>query len=66
MLAHDVDAEHEAVDELVLLEESPGNIGVRSEEGLLQEDCQALLQAVTLLRRFDCCVEQLRKEEGFD
>lgn len=65
MLAHDVNTEHEAVDEFVLLEESPRHIGVGSEEGLLQEDFQAFMQVVTLLRCFDCCVEQLRKE-GFD
>lgn len=66
LLAHDLNAEHEAVDELVLLEKPPGNIGVCSEQGLLQEDGQAVLQIVGLLGSFDRCVEQLRKKESFD
>lgn len=65
LLAHDLHAEHEAVDELVLLEEPSGDVGVRGEEGLLQEDVQAVLQVIRLLRGFNRCVEQLQEKEDW-
>ncbi|TNN26586.1 hypothetical protein EYF80_063278 [Liparis tanakae] len=52
-LPHDLDAQHEAVDELVLLEEAAGHVDVGVEQDLVQQDLEAVFQHAALLRRLD-------------
>ena len=41
-LLHDLNAQHEAVDELVLLEEAAGHVDVRVEQDLVEQDLKTL------------------------
>jgi len=62
-LPHDLDAQHEAVDELVLLEEAAGHVDVGVEQDLVQQDLEAVFQHAALLRRLDGAVKELSVEE---
>lgn len=58
-LAHDLHAQHEAVDGLVALEQAARHVGVRGQQRLVQQRLQPHGQVVVLLRRVDGGVEQL-------
>lgn len=61
-LLHDLHAQHEAVDELVLLKEAARHVDVGVEQDLVQQDLETLFQHAALLGRFDGGVEKLNVE----